>query len=123
MIVIPSSKTFSFILLALGLSTALGCSGGDPAERMRAMAEKLKNAPTVEQLAAQQKVSPDVVKQVQQDLTTIYEYMGPVTGELDMVTINAIQAFQRSQNLRPDGMLNDRTIQALSSVAAHKAKG
>jgi peptidoglycan hydrolase-like protein with peptidoglycan-binding domain len=96
-----------------------GCSTGDPEQRAREMAEKMKNSiPNVEQVAAQQKVAPEVVKKVQEDLTKLYEYMGPVTGDLDPVTINAIQDFQRQRDLVPNGLLNDKTVSELDKAAA-----
>jgi len=98
---------------------ALGCSNGNPEQRAREMAEKMrKSIPNVEQIAAQQKLSPEVVKKAQEDLTKLYEYMGPITGDLDSVTINAIEAFQREHDLKANGLLDERTVSEMSQAAA-----
>jgi len=90
---------------------ALGCSNGNPEQRAREMAEKMrKSIPNVEQIAAQQKLSPEVVKKAQEDLTKLYEYMGP--------TINAIEAFQREHDLKANGLLDERTVSEMSQAAA-----
>lgn len=115
------SRTFLRFLVATmcGLVLAAGCSGGDPEQRAREMAERMKNAiPNTEQVALQQKASEETVKQAQENLAKLDEYMGPVNGEIDSVTVNAIEAFQRSQSLKPDGLLTDRTTQALNGAAA-----
>ena len=59
----------------------------------------------VEAIALEQKADPAVVSEVQRNLTTINEYQGEIDGKLDSVTVNAIQAFQRTAGLKDDGII------------------
>jgi len=110
----------SLALAAFAIAAiAFGCSTGDPEQRAREMAEKMKNSiQNIEQVAAQQKVTPEAVKKVQEDLTKLYEYMGPISGDLDPVTINAIEDFQRQRDIVPNGLLTDKTTAELDKAAA-----
>ncbi len=74
--------------------------------------------------ALDQKVDKAVIRQVQEALTGRKEYMGEVDGKLDAVTVNAIQAFQRSVNatvpwwkpwakITESGMLDEQTLALL----------
>jgi peptidoglycan hydrolase-like protein with peptidoglycan-binding domain len=74
--------------------------------------------PDLEAVAIAQKIDPEVVKEVQQNLTAIHEYQGEITDKLDGVTVNAIQAFQRSAGLNDDGIVNPRTRERLKEAAA-----
>jgi peptidoglycan hydrolase-like protein with peptidoglycan-binding domain len=58
------------------------------------------------------------VTKVQEQLTVLKEYMGPITGKLDQVTVNALGAFQRSQDITPDGRFDEETLEALDEAAA-----
>jgi peptidoglycan hydrolase-like protein with peptidoglycan-binding domain len=53
----------------------------------------------------------------------VHEYLGEVNGKLDSVTVNAIQAFQRSRGLRDDGLLDERTKRELRAVLESSARG
>lgn len=114
--------------LALGLALALlsggaGCSESNMEELGREAAEKAKSSiRAVDADAHEQKIPVEVVKKVQQDLAAIHEYMGPIDGRLDAVTLNAFEAFQRAEGMHPDGMLEDKTVARLSAAAA-KARG
>ncbi len=75
----------------------------------------------VEAIALEQKADPATVTEVQRNLTAISEYQGEITGKLDSVTVNAIQAFQRSAGLQDNGII-DATTRAKLAAAA-KAQG
>ncbi len=107
------------LTVACALSVgALGCQG-DTEARAREAAEKIKaSIPDVQARALAQKVSEEEVREAQQALQVVKEYMGEVNGELDAITVNAIQAFQRSRGLRDDGILDDRTKRELRKVLA-----
>ena len=71
----------------------------------------------VEAIALEQKVEAEVVKQAQLQLTALKEYQGEVNGKLDSVTVNAIQAFQRTAGIEDDGILNEKTRKKLADAA------
>src|SRR5574341_263932 len=97
-------------LSAVSLLLITGCSGGGAEARARAAAEKVKESmPDVEAKALEQRVTPEQVKRVQEQLQKLNEYLGDVNGTLDTVTVNAIQAFQRAQGIKADGILNEKT--------------
>ena len=79
--------------------------------------------------ALQQEVEEAVVREIQENLSKLKEYMDEVDGEIDPVLINAIQAFQREQNeaipwwqfwaRRPnDGLITPELREAISAAAA-----
>ncbi len=118
------------IVLPFLMIFALACTEEQAEQRAREVAEKIqKSIPDVDAVALSQQVDPDVLKEVQRQLTTLNEYQGEVTGELDLVTVNAIQAFQRSAaarepvwwppwwHLKDDGILNQRTRELLAEAA------
>ncbi len=108
-------------LLIAGLLAFTGCSHKSLEERAREQAEKVIGAMGAEQARAlDQKVTPEVVTQAQQALTQAHEYLGEVNGKLDAVTVNAIEAFQRSHGVKDDGMLNDKTQRLLREELAKK---
>jgi len=93
------------------------CSGGDIESRAREQAEKFKESMgEAETKALEQKATPDQVKRAQEALTAASEYQGEIDGKLDAVTVNAIEAFQRSHGLAGDGLLNDKTTSLLDEV-------
>ncbi|MEW6272416.1 MAG: peptidoglycan-binding domain-containing protein [Thermodesulfobacteriota bacterium] len=103
---------------------ALGCSVPSDEERAKAAEAKAKESLiAIDDGALEQQVDPAVVKKVQEQLTVLNEYMGPVNGKLDQVTINAFEAFQRSNELTPDGMFAPKTLRLLDEAAAAKAAG
>jgi peptidoglycan hydrolase-like protein with peptidoglycan-binding domain len=108
------------VLVVAGLALA-GCTGQDDERRGREALEKIKESmPDVEARALAQKVTPEQVKQAQAALQVAGEYLGEVNGKLDAVTVNAVEAFQRSHGIRDDGMLNEKTQRLLRDVLAKK---
>jgi peptidoglycan hydrolase-like protein with peptidoglycan-binding domain len=102
------------VIAAAGLAA---CSEGDVERRGRETFEKIQEAiPNQVAVAMAQKVTPEEVTAAQKSLTAIKEYMGEINGKLDMVTINAIQAFQRANGLEDDGLLNEKTKNLLAEV-------
>jgi peptidoglycan hydrolase-like protein with peptidoglycan-binding domain len=107
-------------LLGCAIVTA-GCSSGDPEAHAREALERMKaSVVNVEQKAMEQKVDSAVVQKTQEQLTKLFEYMGPIDGQLDMVTVNAIEAFQRSHDMRANGLLTGETLQELDKATAGK---
>jgi len=99
-------------------SLLLGCSNSDPRAQARQAEERARaSLQSFDAAAHLQKIDPEQVKTVQQELTVLKEYMGPVNGRLDPVTLNALQAFQSSEGLTPDGMFTQRTLDRLKEVA------
>lgn len=105
-------------LALLAALTAVACSKQSVEERARETAEKIqKSMVDVEAIALEQKAAPEVVTEVQRNLTTINEYQGEINGKLDSVTINAIQAFQRTAGLKDDGIITAATREKLAAAA------
>lgn len=105
-------KRVACVLLAI--ATAMGCSGSSVEDRARAAAEQVRQSINdVDGPALEQKLDPQLVREIQQRLQQRKEYMGDVTGEFDSVTLNALQAFQRSVGLPDDGFVDQRTLAAL----------
>lgn len=95
------------------------CSGGTREERERQAAKEISESiKDVEAIALEQKAPPEVIKEAQQHLTALKEYQGEVNGKLDSVTVNAIQAFQRSAGLKDDGIITNATREKLAAAAA-----
>ncbi len=108
--------------VVLGLA-ASACSIPTDEDRAKAAEESAKESlVAIDHAALEQKVEPDQVKKIQQQLAAIHEHEGDINGKLDQVTINAYEAFQRSNGLYPDGMLDDKTLRLLEEAAA-KAGG
>lgn len=104
--------------LVLTALLAAGCSKESVEERARATAEKIQRSMVdVEGIALAQQVTPEVVSEVQRNLTAVNEYQGEINGALDSVTVNAIQAFQRSAGLKDDGLITPKTRAALAAAA------
>ena len=98
----------------------LGCK--DAQTRAKEAEEQIRKQlkdPMAEALA--QKLPPDKVKEAQEYLRAVKEYLGETDGVLDSVTINAIQAFQDAHGLPANGMLTDATLQKLREAAQHKS--
>jgi murein L,D-transpeptidase YcbB/YkuD len=107
------------LLVALAIG---GCDARDTETRAREAAEKIKaSIPDVEAAALEQRLPPGDVKMAQEVLTKLDEYQGEITGKLDLVTVNAIQAFQRTNGFKADGLLTAETKDALRAAAAGKA--
>lgn len=112
----------SYLLACCAAATLLVVAACDiPTEEERAKAAEARakeSLVAIDAHALEQKVDPEVVKKVQEQLTVLNEYMGPVNGKLDQVTINAYEAFQRSNGIYPDGMIDDDTLRLLEQAAA-----
>lgn len=105
------------LLLVIGLLAA-GCSRESVEERARQAAEKMqKSMVDVEAVALEQQTTPEIVSEVQRNLTAVNEYQGEINGTLDSVTINAIQAFQRTAGLKDDGIITAQTREKLAAAA------
>jgi len=75
------------------------CGGQSVEERAREAAEEIKKgAVDPGEAALDQKLDKKTVRQVQEALSARHEYMGEINGVVDAVTVNALQAFQRSVN-------------------------
>ena len=116
---VPARCLAPAVYALLAALVVVGCSKQSVEQRARETAEKMqKSIVDVEAIALEQKVDPTVVSEVQRNLTTINEYQGEVDGKLDSVTVNAIQAFQRTAGLKDDGIITDTTRQKLAAAAA-----
>ncbi len=112
------SRTLLVFCLTLTVTLCAGCRESAQ-DRARAAAEKvMQSIPDVEAKALAQNASPEKVKEAQQALFLVREYMGEINGKLDSVTVNAIEAFQRDRGLRDDGILDERTMREMKDVLA-----
>lgn len=111
-------------VLLVGTTLALSaCHVPTPEERAKAAEESAKRSlVAIDAEALEQKVDPEKVKEIQRQLTAINEYKGEATGKLDQVTINAFEAFQRQNDIYPDGMFTDKTLRMLADAAAKSGK-
>jgi len=106
------------LVAGLGLVLAVGCGKQSVEERARETAEKIqKEMGDRDADALAQQVDPAVVSEVQRQLTAINEYQGEIDGKIDSVTINAIQAFQRTAGLKDNGLLTPETRRKLAAAA------
>jgi len=102
---------------------AAACSKQSVEDRAREQAEKIQRGMVdVEAVALEQKAPAEVVSEVQRNLTAINEYQGEINGTIDSVTVNAIQAFQRTAGLKDDGIITDKTREKLAAAAAKAPK-
>jgi peptidoglycan hydrolase-like protein with peptidoglycan-binding domain len=107
------------LLVAVLLVVATGCK--DAETRAREAQEKIMAQladPMATALA--QELPAAKVEEAQRHLQVLREYLGEINGELDSVTVNAIQAFQDSHGLPADGMLTGETLDELRQAAAHR---
>lgn len=100
-----------------GITTlAVACSAELNEEKARLAAGKAQQAiRPLDAGAMDQEVDQATVRRVQEQLTALREYMGPTTGKLDPVTPNALESFQRTHGITPDGRFNEETLTALSA--------
>jgi len=116
----PGSPILCCALAALLALAA--CDVPTPEEKAKAAEEIAKRSMlAIDHGALEQKVDPKVVEKVQQQLTALNEYMGPVNGKLDQVTVNAYEAFQRANDMTPDGIITDKGLQLLDEAVAARA--
>lgn len=110
------ARTVWWMVAALCFVTA--CTEEGIEQRAREAADKMRESiPDVHARAAAQNASVDDIRLAQRALTAEHEYQGEIHGELDRVTINAIQAFQRTHGLADDGILDRRTLELLRDAA------
>lgn len=107
------------MFLLVGLAA---CDRESTERRAKAAAEKIQSSiPNQLAVALKQNASAEDIKAAQEALVLVNEYMGEVNGELDAVTVNAIQAFQRRNGLEDDGILDDETKRLLREVRRRNA--
>lgn len=114
-----SKLAFPGVLCALGAALALAaCDVPTQEEKARAAEAKAKESlVAIDHLALSQKLDPKLVERIQQNLTKLNEYMGPINGKLDQITVNAYEAFQRANDMTPDGMITDDGLRLLDAAA------
>ncbi|MEO8603216.1 MAG: peptidoglycan-binding domain-containing protein [bacterium] len=106
----------------VALVLVAGCGGQSVEDRARETAEKIqKEMGDRDADALAQVADPAVVSEVQRQLTVINEYQGAIDGKIDSVTVNAIQAFQRTAGLKDNGMLTPDTRTKLAAAAPSAA--
>jgi len=104
--------------VALAALLAAGCTNRSVEERAREQAEKIQQEMgDYDAAALEQQVDPAIVSEVQRQLTAIKEYQGEIHGTIDGVTVNAVQAFQRTADLDDHGLLNEETRRELAAAA------
>ena len=122
-----TAATWTVMTLALVVGLA-GCHSPDPdsgttskamEQRMREIEKRVKDSmPKTQQIALAQKPDAAVVRKVQDQLKILNEYLEPSpSGKIDMVTVNAIEAFQRRVDLKDDGLLNEETLRKLDEAS------
>jgi peptidoglycan hydrolase-like protein with peptidoglycan-binding domain len=115
-------RSVGLLAALLALLVTSGCSHKTAEEREREAAAKISGSiPDVDAVALAQKVSPEVVKEVQENLTVVHEYQGDINGKLDSVTVNALQAFQRTAGLDDNGIIDQKTREKLAAAAKSAA--
>lgn len=107
--------------LAVALVFALAvsaCGGQNMESRARAAGDDVaRSIRGSDDNALAQQADSTLVREVQAKLRDLDEYLGPLDGQLDPVTLNALQSFQRSQGLPDDGMLDATTLARLRTAA------
>lgn len=115
------------ILVALVLvAVALGCEAvpGESEEskeafkaRMLEIEKRIKDSmPKTQEIALKQKAEKQTVREVQEKLAVLREYLDEPSGKIDFVTVNAIQAFERNVGLVDDGLLDEETLKRLDEA-------
>jgi peptidoglycan hydrolase-like protein with peptidoglycan-binding domain len=117
------STGFVRLVAALALVAApfsiSACSEDLAKEKARAAAERARDAiQPLDHGAMEQTIAPEQVKAVQASLTVLKEYMGPINGKLDQVTLNALESFQRKNDITADGRFNEETLTLLQQAAS-----
>jgi peptidoglycan hydrolase-like protein with peptidoglycan-binding domain len=100
-------------LAALGIQPQQAQAG----QRQQMMQQQEPYRPTTQrgqqQSQIQQSVSPDIVRDIQQNLRDQGYDVGQVDGMWGPGTRQALTSFQRDQNLQPSGRINQETLAAL----------
>ncbi|HTI83342.1 MAG TPA: peptidoglycan-binding domain-containing protein [Acetobacteraceae bacterium] len=108
------------LLLALSSVAVLpACSwfGGDSGSRKTSSASSSNYAPpppSPQQAEAQQAVTPDTIRQVQQALLQQNMYRGQVDGVWGPQTQSAVRQYQQKNNLNASGQLDQQTLGSLN---------
>jgi len=114
----PRRVAVSCLIAALAALAAAGCSNRSVEDRAREAAEKIqKEMADTDAPALEQQLDPAVVSEAQRQLAAVHEYQGEIDGKIDSVTVNAIQAFQRTAGLKDDGLLTEQTRTKLAAAA------
>ena len=109
------------LLAAAAIGLAACDSQDDSTTSMRDTEKRIKDSlPKTQEIALAQNVEPALLAKVQAELKALNEYLDdPPSGKIDMVTVNAIEAFQRRVGVRDDGLLDSETLRRLEDAAAH----
>jgi peptidoglycan hydrolase-like protein with peptidoglycan-binding domain len=108
------------LLLALSSVAVLpACSwfGGDNDSRQSSAASNPNYAPpppSPQQAEAQQAVTPDTIRQVQQTLQQQNMYRGQIDGVWGPRTQAGVRAYQQKNNLGSSGQLDQQTLASLN---------
>ena len=117
---LPLRRLAPVLLAAVALAGS-ACSVPTDEERAKAAEESAKRSLiAIDAGALEQKIDPEKLKVIQRQLAAIDEYKGEANGKLDQVTVNAYEAFQRSNDLSPDGMFTEKTLRLLEEAAAKR---
>jgi peptidoglycan hydrolase-like protein with peptidoglycan-binding domain len=112
-------RTVASLASLAAVFAVAGCSSELAEEKARAAAERARDAiQPLDHGALEQEIAPDVVKKVQTELTKLKEYMGPISGKLDQVTLNAFESFQRKNDITANGRFEPETLRLLESSAS-----
>ncbi len=114
-----SKVAFPVVLCGLGAAAVLAaCDVPTQEEKARAAEQRAKESlVAIDHAALSQELDPKLVEQIQRNLATLNEYMGPINGKLDQITVNAYEAFQRANDMTPDGMITDEGVRLLEEQA------
>lgn len=113
------------LLLALSSVAALpACSwfgGGNGSSRTSSVAPSSSYTPPPppQQAEAQQAVTPDTIRQVQQALQQQNMYRGQVDGVWGPHTQAAVRQYQQKNNLGSSGQLDQQTLASLNVGGGH----
>ncbi len=114
-----AARTTRVLLVALLSLLVAACSRDSAEDRARKTAETIqKGMIDIEAVALDQQTDASVVSEVQRHLTALHEYQGEINGQLDSVTVNALQAFQRTAGLVDSGLITPETRAKLTAAAA-----
>lgn len=113
MIKTKATPVLASAALALSLAACQGMGGGE-ASQQTGSAQSPGGGPAA---AAQQAVSPDLVRNVQRTLSQRGYDAGPADGVYGQSTQQALRNFQRDQKLNASGQLDSQTLAALGVVA------
>lgn len=85
-------------------------------------AQPVKSSPERPILGLKQGDRTPEVKTLQQGLTRLKLYDGPITGYFGPQTQNAVKAFQQKQGLPEDGVVGEKTLNAMQNAMTPKTQ-